>query len=71
MNRLHELRLKKGFSQNRLELESGINQALLSRYERHICEIGEANIVKICRALEVSADELLGMVVRDKEKPME
>jgi transcriptional regulator with XRE-family HTH domain len=59
--RLKELRESRSMSQVTLAAQLGINQSLLSRYERGELRLHGALLAKIAAALRVSADQLLGL----------
>ena len=58
-NRLRQLRKSKGYTQVRVQMETGIEQALLSKYE--IAERGPPTetLVKLADYYNVSVDYLL------------
>lgn len=60
-NRLKEVREKKNISQSELSRKSDVSQQQISRYEKGL-RMTEDSIVKVCKALEVSADYLLGLI---------
>lgn len=60
-NRLKEIREQRNLSQNELAKQSNISQAQISRYEK-TQQMTEESIVKVCKALEISADYLLGLI---------
>jgi len=59
--RLARIRKEKGFTQVELAQKMGIIQVLVSDYERDKLRPYHEMIAKFARALEVSADELLGL----------
>lgn len=65
--RLIQLRTEQGMSRADLAKKTGIALASLGFYERGEREPGADNIAKICRALNVSADYLLGLA--DSKQP--
>ena len=60
-NRLKEIRKLKKISQNELSRVSNISQAQISRYEK-LQQLTEDSIIRLCKALEISADHLLGLI---------
>ncbi len=66
-NRLREIREKKGLSQSELSRRTTVNQQQISRYEKDT-DMKERDIREICKALEVSADYLLGLIDDDNDK---
>ena len=58
-NRLKKLRAERGLSQADLAERSGLTINDISRYERGAVSPSLENFVKIAKALEVSADDLL------------
>ena len=65
-NRLKEIRELKRLSQNELSKISNISQAQISRYEK-TQQMTEDSIIKLCEALEISADYLLGLIDDDND----
>lgn len=59
--RLARIRKEKGFTQVELAQKMGIIQVLISDYERDKLRPYHEMIAKFAQALEVSADELLGL----------
>ena len=59
--RLARLRKERGFTQIELADKTGISQPVLSDYERGKLRPHPQTIVQLARALQVSADELLGL----------
>lgn len=57
-NRLVELRKKKGFTQEDLANETGINNVMISKYENG-SEMGLENLIKLASALETSLDYIV------------
>ncbi|MBQ8177565.1 MAG: helix-turn-helix transcriptional regulator [Clostridia bacterium] len=58
--RLKELRIQEGLSQQAMAKLLGTSQASLSKWENDIQEPCIDEIVKICNALNVTCDYLLG-----------
>jgi transcriptional regulator with XRE-family HTH domain len=58
--RLRDLRGEQGMTQVELAEAMGIHQTSLSQMERGVRGVGTKQILKICRALKVSPDRLLG-----------
>lgn len=65
-NRLKEIREKKNLSQSELSRKTNISQQQISRYEKSQ-QMTEDSIVKLCEALEISADYLLGLIDDDND----
>ena len=59
--RLAKIRKAKGYTQVELAEKMGIIQVLISDYERDKLRPHHEMIIRFARALEVSADELLGL----------
>lgn len=59
--RLRELRKRRGLSQVELAEKVGIDQTLLSTYERATVRIHGAMVAALAKALRVTSDELLGL----------
>ena len=57
--RLQLLRKEKNLSQEQLGLSCGLDRTYISGVERGVRNIGLLNILKIARALEIEAAELL------------
>ncbi|MEQ1543658.1 helix-turn-helix transcriptional regulator [Methyloglobulus sp.] len=64
--RLIELRKAKGWSQERLSLESGVARSYLGGVERGQRNIALVNICRLAEALAVSPSELLSFKVKNK-----
>lgn len=60
MLKLKELRIKKGFYQRDIANILKVSEATVSRYENELRMLDQNQIVKLCLALEVTPDELLG-----------
>ena len=63
--RLKEARISKGFTQVEMANKLGIPQQTWQRYETGKFDLKMSTIYNICRALDISADWLLGL--SDKE----
>jgi len=59
--RLVEIRTAKGMTQAQLENKAGLPTTLISHYEKGERAPGLANIKAICKGLECTASELLGV----------
>ena len=59
--RLYDLRIRRGKTQADIAKALGIDQSLISEYERGIVRIHGSLIVGLAELLKVSTDELLGM----------
>ena len=66
--RIARLRKEKGLTQVKLAEKMGMIQVLISDYERDKLRPHPEVIVRFAQALEVSADELLGMKQTAKRK---
>jgi transcriptional regulator with XRE-family HTH domain len=60
--RIAELRKQRGYTQKELAEKMGIPWTLISDYERAKLRLHDRVITKFATALEVSADEILGLV---------
>lgn len=71
-SRIRQLREKRGLMQQRLALELGITQQMLSKYERDVTVIKVDVLKKIAKYFNVTTDYLLGIsdVKRDLQKQM-
>lgn len=58
---LKEIRIKKGISQKKLAEVLGVTQTQMYRIEKGISTLNSEQIIKLCKFLNVSADELLGL----------
>jgi transcriptional regulator with XRE-family HTH domain len=65
--RLGRLRKEKGITQVKLAEQLDITQSALSKYERGALLLHGELIVAFAKALQVSADEILGIVQKAKE----
>lgn len=59
--RLREIRQRRGLTQAELATQLGIDQTLVSNYERGAARLHGALVAGFAKALHVSADELLGL----------
>jgi transcriptional regulator with XRE-family HTH domain len=59
--RLRELRKRRGLTQVELAAKVGIDQTLLSTYERGTVRIHGAMVAALAKALRTTTDEVLGM----------
>jgi transcriptional regulator with XRE-family HTH domain len=59
--RLKEARLARGLDQKTLAAQLGMDQSVLSRYERGILRLPSSLLAQIARALKTSTDEILGL----------
>lgn len=60
MLKLKEIRIKKGLFQRDIAEILGVTQSAASLYELECRKLNQDQIVKLCLALEVTPDELLG-----------
>ena len=70
--RLKEARLARGLEQKTLAAQLGMDQSVLSRYERGVLRLPSSLLAQLARVLKTSTDEILGLkdvkpgvVVRD------
>lgn len=59
--RLRELRKRRGFTQAEVGEQLGIDQTLVSNYERGAARLHGALVAGFAKTLRVSADEILGL----------
>jgi transcriptional regulator with XRE-family HTH domain len=59
--RLADLRKQRGMSQAELARKLGVPQQYVSAYERGRLRMYARHIIKVARALQISADDLLGL----------
>lgn len=59
-DRLFRLRVEKGYTQMQLAEKSGIQQGMISAYESNVVQPTVKRIEWFCKALGVTATELLG-----------
>lgn len=59
--RLREARVRRGLMQTDLAATLGIDQSLISEYERGVVRVHGTLLAAFARELKVSADELLGL----------
>jgi transcriptional regulator with XRE-family HTH domain len=59
--RLSQIRKTKGYTQIVLAKKTGLTQALVSSYERGRLRLNAEMLIRFARALDVSADEILGI----------
>ncbi len=60
-SRISEIRKRQAMTQVQLAEVLGMDQSLLSRYERGALRLHGALVADLARALHVSADEILGL----------
>ena len=58
---IKDARIKRGLLQADLAEKIGVNQKDISNWERGVKIPGSENLKKICIALQVSADDILGI----------
>jgi len=58
-NKIRHLRIKKGWSQETLALETGLHRAYIGQIERGEKNIGLINLEKIAKALNIPTSKLL------------
>ena len=61
--RIREIRMRKGYTQERLAEKSGISPNYLSSIERGVCFPRMRNLIALINALECSADEIFCDVI--------
>ena len=61
MNRIYELRNRRGWTQTELAEAAGLSQNAISDYEADKRQPGSVALAPLARALECSADYLLGL----------
>ena len=66
---LRQLRLKAGFSQERLGFESGYHRTYIGMLERGLMNPSLQTILSIAAALQIPARELVGLVEEILGKP--
>ena len=71
MNQLKTLRKERNISQADIADLLGIKPAAVSKYETGRVPLSEESIEKLCRMLNVSADELLGLSTPKEEASMQ
>ena len=59
-NRLREVRKRRGLTQAEIAEQLGVDQTLVSNYERGAARLHGALVAGFAKALRVSADEILG-----------
>jgi transcriptional regulator with XRE-family HTH domain len=59
--RISEIRKRQAMTQVQLAAAVGMDQSLLSRYERGVLRLHGALVADLAKALHVTADELLGL----------
>lgn len=68
-HRLRELRKRRGFTQTEVGKQLGVDQTVVSNYERGAARVHGALIAGFAKALRVSADEILGLKEGASKKP--
>lgn len=69
MNRIKELRIKKGISQSELAESLKITQATISKYELGQRNIPKLFVDKMCEVLDCTSDYLLGISDINAKRP--
>lgn len=59
--KIRDLRKSRGFSGTELADECGVSQKDVSKWENNKATPSVESLIKICKALNISADELLGL----------
>ena len=59
--RLSRLRKERGLTQDAVAQKIGITQVLISKYEREILKLSAEMLFRFSKALNVSADEIIGI----------
>lgn len=59
--RMRELRIEKGLSQQALAQNLQTTQKNISKYELEFLDLSTEMIIKLCKFFEISADYLLGL----------
>ena len=67
MSRLKDLRIKRGYTQTKMQMITGIDQSDYSKIERGSRYMTFEQCIKIAKALETSMDYLAGLT--DEETP--
>lgn len=65
--RLRDLRKRRGLTQAQVGEQLGVDQVLVSNYERGAARLHGALVAGFAKALRVSADEILGL--KDSKEP--
>lgn len=68
--RLRELRQSRGIKQMELAETVGVQQSVLSESERGDVRLHGALLVRLAKALKVSADEILGLKEAEHQRPI-
>jgi transcriptional regulator with XRE-family HTH domain len=64
--RLSRLRVERGYSQRELAKVIGIGHTLISDYETGRLRLNDEILTKLCKALDISSDVLLGLQASEK-----
>ena len=67
MSRLRELRKKKGYTQIKMQMLTGIDQSEYSKLERGVRNLSFSQCVRLATVLDTSMDYLAGLT--DEPKP--
>lgn len=59
--RIHEARLARGYTQNESALRADMNLTVFLSYEKNHKQPGATNLRKICQALQVTSDWVIGL----------
>ena len=66
--RLARFRKEKGYTQEEVAQKIGIKQVLISKYERDKLKLSDEMLFRFAKALEVNADEILGLIIKKGER---
>ena len=66
MDKLKEIRLARGMTQEELAKKTGVSQSQIARYENGNFEPNLDTLKALARELDVTIDELLGVTVKEE-----
>lgn len=68
MKNLKKIRKEKKLTQEELAKKIGVSKASFSRYESGEANVSVGKIIELCKILDVSSDELLGISERNENE---
>ena len=68
MIKLKEIRKQKQFTQEQIAKILNVNKSQICNYEKEKNFLNSQQIIKLCNALNCSADQLLGLINIDNKK---
>lgn len=67
MNSITQIRVTKAYTQLKVQIETGINQSIISKYEQGVMMPSSENLILLAKFYNTSVDFLLDLT--DEQKP--